>query len=61
MDANIEASIADIEAYNQQNMDLNSRIPTVQAQESSHCDTFKSEENDEFDDSIVHRRSSVYE
>ena len=29
MDANIEASIADIEAYNQQNMDLNSRIPTV--------------------------------
>ena len=46
MDANIEASIADIEAYNQQNMHLNARIPTVQAQESqetSHCD-----ENEEF-------------
>ena len=40
-------------------MHLNSRIPTVQAQESqetSHCD-----EDDEFNDSIVHRRSSVYE
>ena len=59
MDANIEASIADIEAYNQQNMHLNARIPKVQAQESqetSHCD-----ENEEFQDSIVHRRSSVYE
>ena len=57
MDANIEASIADIEAYNhnQQNLQLmDARLPMVQSQES--------EEVDEFDDSIMRgRRSSVYE
>ena len=58
MDATIEASIADIEAYNQQNLQLmDTRLPMVQAQEeSSHCD-----EDDEFDDSIMRKRSSVCE